>query len=145
MPKTTPDHHDAELLLKVYDLRRETVMREARRAIQRDFWPKTWADLEAVLTAEHPLNAPYRQTGTYWEMVYSMVRHGIVNPAFWLENNGEGMFLFVKVEPFLEKLRASGQPKAFQNAEWVAKECPDGRPLYDRIKARVAQLAAARK
>jgi hypothetical protein len=145
MPKTTPDHHDAELLLKVYDLRREAVMRESRRAILRDFWPKTWADLESVLTAEHPLNPPYRQTGTYWEMVYSMVRHGIVNPAFWLENNGEGMFLYVKVEPFLDKLRASGQPKAFQNAEWVAKECPDGRPLYDRIKARVAQLAAARK
>jgi hypothetical protein len=145
MPKTTPDHHDAELLLKVYDLRREPVMRESRRAILRDFWPKTWADLEAVLTAEHPLNAAYRQTGTYWEMVYSMVRHGIVNPAFWLENNGEGMFLYVKVEPFLAKLRAAGQPKAFLNAEWVAKECPDGRPLYDRIKARVAQLAAARK
>jgi hypothetical protein len=120
-------------------------MRESRRAILRDFWPKTWADLESVFTAEHPLNAPYRQTGTYWEMVYSMVRHGIVNPAFWLENNGEGMFLYVKVEPFLDKLRAAGQPKAFQNAEWVAKECPDGRPLYDRIKARVAQLAAARK
>src|SRR5512143_882375 len=102
MPKTTPDHHDAELLIQVYDLRREPVMRESRRAIQRDFWPKTWADLEAVLSAEHPLNAPYRQTGTYWEMVYSMVRHGIVHPGFWLENNGEGMFLYVKVEQFLE-------------------------------------------
>jgi len=145
MPKTTPDHHDAELLIQVYDLRREAVMRAARRAIQRDFWPKTWADLESVLAAEHPLNEPYRQTGTYWEMVYSMVRHGIVSPAFWLENNGEGMFLFVKVEPFLDKLRAAGQPYAFRNAEWVAKECPEGRPLYDRIKARVAQLAAARK
>jgi hypothetical protein len=145
MPKTTPDHHDAELLIKVYDLRREGVMRESRRAILRDFWPKTWADVEAVLKAEHPLNAAYRQTGTYWEMVYSMVRHGIVHPEFWLENNGEGMFLYVKVEAFLAQLRAAGQPVAFRNAEWVAKECPDGRPVYDRIKARVAQLAAARK
>jgi hypothetical protein len=145
MPKTTPDHHDAELLIEVYDLRRESVMRDSRRAILRDFWPKAWADVEAVLKAEHPLNAAYRQTGTYWEMVYSMVRHGIVHPEFWLENNGEGLYLFVKVEPFLAQLRASGQPTAFRNAEWVARECPDGRPVYERIKARVAQLVAARK
>jgi hypothetical protein len=144
MSKTTPDHHDADLLLKVYDLRREAVMRESRRAILREFWPKSWADVQAVLTAEHPLNAAYRQTATYWEMVYSIVRHGIVSPAFWLENNGEGLFLLVKVEPYLEQIRAAGQASAFRNAEWVAKECPEGRPLYERIKARVAQIAAAR-
>jgi hypothetical protein len=77
-------------------------------------------------------------------MVYSMVRHGIVHPGFWLENNGEGLFLFAKVEPFLEKLRAAGQPTAFRSAEWVARECPEGRPIYGRIKARIAQMAAAR-
>jgi hypothetical protein len=144
MPKTTPDHHDADLLIKVYDLRREAVMRQARQAILRDFWPKSWDDVQAILKADHPLNPSYRQTGTYWEMVYSMVRHGIVSPAFWLENNGEGMFLFVKVEPFLDQLRAAGQPTAFRNAEWVAKECPEGQPVYERIKARVAQISAAR-
>jgi len=69
---------------------------------------------------------------------------GIVHPAFWLENNGEGLFLYAKVEPFLDQLRAGGQPTALRNAEWVATECPEGRPIYERIKARVAQLAAAR-
>lgn len=144
MPKTTPDHHDAELLLEIYDLRREAVMRQSRHAILREFWPKSWDDLQAVLKADNPLNVAYRQSATYWEMVYSIVRHGIVHPAFWLENNGEGLFLYAKVEPFLEQLRAAGQPTAFRNAEWVAKECADGRPIYQRIKARVAQLAAAR-
>ncbi len=144
MAKTTPDHHDAELLIQVYDLRRETVLRESRRAIQRDFWPKGIEDLQAVLKAEHPLNAAYRQVGTYWEMVYSFVRHGIVQPAFWLENNSEGLFLFAKVEPFLGELRQLSAPYVFRNAEWVARECPDGRPLYERIQTRVAKLAAAR-
>ncbi len=144
MHKTTPDHHDAELLIEVYDLRREAVMRESRRAILREFWPKSWDDVQAVLKAEHPLNAAYRQTATYWEMVYSMVRHGIVHGGFWLENNGEGLFLFAKIEPFLPQIRAAGQPSAFRNAEWVARECPDGQPIYERIKARVAQMAAAR-
>jgi len=144
MLKETPDHHDAQLLIQVYDLRRESVMRESRQAVMRDFWPKSWDDVQALLKAEHPLNAAYRQTATYWEMVYSMARHGIVSPAFWLENNAEGLFLFVKVEPFLGKIREGGQPTAFRNAEWVAKECPEGRPVYERIRARVAQIAAAR-
>jgi hypothetical protein len=144
MPKTTADHHDADLLIKVYDLRREALMRQSRQAILRDLWPKTWDDVQAVLKADHPLNAAYRQVGTYWEMVYSIARHGIVHPGFWLENNGEGLFLFVKVEPFLEQIRGGGQPTAFRNAEWVARECPEGRPIYERIKARVAQMAAAR-
>jgi len=44
----------------------------------------------------------------------------------------------------LAKIREAGQPTAFRNAEWVAKECPEGQPVYARIKARVAQLSAAR-
>ena len=47
----------------------------------------------------YPLNAAWRQTSSYWEMVYSMARHGIVNPDYWVENNGEGLFLFAKVAP----------------------------------------------
>jgi putative hydrolase of the HAD superfamily len=144
MPKQTPDHHDADLLIKVYDLRREAVMRESRRAILRDFWPKSWEDLKGVLKPEHPLNASYRQVGTYFEMVYSFARHGIVHPEFWLENNGEGLFLFAKVEPFLAPLRETNNPVAFRNAEWIARECPDGKPVYARIQARRADGRRAR-
>jgi len=142
--KTTPDHHDADLLLKVYDLRREALLREARRAILRDFWPKSWSDLQEVLKAEHPLNAHYRQVGTYWEMVYSFARYAVVHPGFWLETNGEGLFLFAKVEPFLPQLREANGPAVLRNAEWVAHECAEGRVIYERIKGRVAKLAAAR-
>jgi hypothetical protein len=144
MAKTTPDHHDAELLLKVYDLRREAVLRESRRAILREFWPKSQDELLAVLKAEHPLNAAYRQVASYWEMVYSFARHGIVHPEFWLESNLEGLFLFAKVEPFLAALREMSSPSVFRNAEWIARECPDGRLAYERVKARVAKMAAAR-
>ena len=144
MAKTTPDHHDAELLIKVYDLRREAVLRASRSAVMRDLWPARWEDVQAVLRGDHPLNAAYRQVGSYWEMVYSFARHGVVHPGFWLENNGEGLFLYAKVEPYLAKLRAAGMATAFRNAEWVATECEDGRALYERIKARVAQMAAAR-
>jgi hypothetical protein len=91
MAKTTPDHHDAELPIRVYDLRRETVLRESRRAIQRDFRPRSLDDLREVLEPQHPLNAACRQVASYWEMVYSFARYGIVHPAFWPERNGEGL------------------------------------------------------
>ncbi len=142
MSKEKPDHHDAELIIKLYDLRREAVMRQARSAIN-GWFPRSWDDVAAITQPTHPMNASWRQVSSYWEMVYSFVRHGIVHPEFWLENNGEGLFLLAKIEPWLAELREAAGPQVFRNAEWVAKECPDGRPVYARIKARVEKMAAA--
>lgn len=144
MSKETPDHHDAELAFRAYELRRETVMRESRNAINRDFWPKTYEDVLAVTKFDHPLNAPWRQTTTYWEMVYGTVKHGIVNADYFMESAGEGMFLFARVAPYLEELRRDVSPVAFQNAEWVAKNSATGQRLFAMFTARVQKLLAAR-
>ena len=66
-------------------------MRESRAAINQKFWPKSYDDVLALTKADHPLNAAYRQVGSFWEMVYGFARHGIVHPDFWLESNGEGL------------------------------------------------------
>ena len=139
MSREKPDHHDADLVFRAYDLRREAVMRESRAAINKNFWPKTYADVQAVLKGDHPLNAPYRQTGTYWEMVYGVVKHGIVNPDYFLETNGEGLFLFARVAPLLEELR-SDFPASFRNAEWVSKETEIGRRYFAMFTARVKRV-----
>lgn len=144
MGKDHPDHHDAELAFRAYELRRETVMRESRNAINRDFWPKTYEDVLAVTKFDHPLNAPWRQTTTYWEMVYGTVKHGIVNADYFMESAGEGMFLFARVAPYLEELRRDVSPVAFQNAEWVAKNSATGQRLFAMFTARVQKLLAAR-
>jgi hypothetical protein len=144
MSKEHPDHHDAELAFRAYELRREGVMRESRNAINRDFWPKSFADLQAVLKAEHPLNAPWRQTTTYWEMVYGTIKHGIVNADYFMESSGEGMFLFARVAPFLEEFRREVSPVAFQNAEWVAKNTAAGQRLFAMFTARVQKMLAAK-
>jgi hypothetical protein len=144
MPKGTPDHHDAELALRVYELRREAVMRESRNAINQKFWPKTFEDVQAVTKADHPLNAAYRQVGTYWEMVYGFARHHIVHADFWLESNGEGLFVFAKVSPFLERIRAEISPVAFRNAEWVARESTEGERIFRMFSERVKKALAAK-
>ena len=93
---------------------------------------------------EHPLNASWRQVGTYWEMVYGMVRHGIVHPDYFLETNGEGLFLFAKVSPFLDEIRRDVSPRSFANTEWVAKETETGRRMFELISARVKKMAESR-
>ena len=137
MTKPAPDHHDADLILKIYDLRREPVMRESRDAINRDFWPRNEAEALAILQPEHPHNRAYRQTSTYWEMVYGMAKHGVVHTEFLLESNGEGLLLFARVEPYLAAIRAATSPRAFSKAEWVANSCDLGKAIMETFRARV--------
>jgi hypothetical protein len=144
MAKDHPDHHDAEIVMRLYDLRREAVMRESRDTLMTGFWPRSYEDVIAITKREHELNRAWRQVGTFWEMAYGMVRHGIVNAEYFLESNGEGIFLFGKVQPFLESYRNDVNPLSFRNAEWLSVECPPGRAIFAVIKARVAKLAEAR-
>jgi hypothetical protein len=143
MSNQLPDHHDAELVLKCYDLRREVTMRESRSAVAK-YFPSSYEDLMAiVMNPEHPLNAAFRQVGSYWEMVYGMVKHGVVHPDFFMESNIEGLFLYAKIEPFLEQIRKDLNPMAFQNAEWVVKNTNTGKMAIERLKEYVKKMAEA--
>ena len=104
--KEYPDHHDADLVLRLYDLRRESVLRESRSAVYAKFKPASADEATAVLKPDHPLNPALRQVVGYWEMVYGMVKWGILHPDFALENAGEGMEVYAKIEPFLGQIRA---------------------------------------
>jgi hypothetical protein len=142
--KEAPDHHDADLVLKLYDLRREPVMRESRNAINSKFWPRNAEEAIAVTANDHPLNTAFRQTTGYWEMVYGMARHGIVHPDFLVENNGEGLFLFARIEPYLAAVRQAVSPRAFRNAEWVVAHCAMAQTLMETFRARIKRALETR-
>lgn len=144
MMKDAPDHLDADLILKLYDIRREESLRAAREKLTAEFWPKNAKDAMAIVALDHPLNRIYRQVSTYWEMVYRMARHGIIHGDFLVENNGEGLLLYAKVEPYLTEIRAATSPRSFQNAEWVAKEVPMGRTIAEHMRARVKKTLSAK-
>lgn len=143
LKKDYPDHHDADLVLKLYEMRREAIMRASRAAINADFWPKSWDEVQAVTKQDHPLNAAWRQVSTYWEMVYGMAKHGVVHPDFMMESCGEGVFLFARVEPYLTQLREIN-PFAFRNAEWVVTNSERGKALLELFRKRVQAALAAR-
>ena len=143
MSRETPDYHDADLVIRLYELRREAVMRASRDAINGSFLPRTYDELIAITAFEHPMNAAFRQVSTYWEMVFGMARHGIAHADYLIENNAEGLLLFAKVAPHLERFRKDRVPTAFQNAEWVARETAVGRQRMQMFSKRIeAQLAA---
>ena len=142
--KPAPDHHDAELILKLYDLRREPVMRQSRSAIGQ-FFPKTWEDVAAVTQPANALNPAWRQCSSYWEMAYGMARFGIVNPDYLAENTGEGFFLFAKIQPHLERYRKEISPLAFYNAEWLLQNSASARRMLEVIQGRLKKMMEAQQ
>ncbi len=140
MIKDKPDHHDAELVLKLYDLRREPVMRQSRTTMGQ-FMPRSYEELVAVTQPTHPANAAWRQVSSYWEMAWSFARHGVCNPDFLIENTTEGLFLYAKVQPHLERFRKEVSPTAFRNAEWIATQCESGRERFLMVQTRIRKMA----
>lgn len=144
LTKEYPDHHDATIILQLYDLRREGVMREARAAVASRFRPQNMEEALGVLKQDHPLNTAVRQVVSYWEMVYGMMKWGILHPDFALESTGEGMVLYAKMEPYLAEVRAQKTGVQFNNAEWVATQTEAGKKLMERLRPRYGPAAAAR-
>ncbi|MDP6371989.1 MAG: hypothetical protein QF463_07235 [Vicinamibacterales bacterium] len=139
MSSGKPTYQDADLMLRVYELRRESVTRAARSKINGEFWPESYDDVKAVTDFEHPLNEAWRQVGSYWEMVYGMAYHDIVHADYWVENNGEGLFFFAKVEPYLSEIRGAGSPTAFQHLEWAATHTDKGKQFFAMLQGYVKQ------
>lgn len=142
MAKKKPSHADAELILKLYDLRREAVMRESRRTIT-GWFPKDFEDVLAITKQDSPKNAAWRQVSSYFEMAYGFARHGIVPADFLAENTGEGLFLYAKIEPHLKTFRKQVSPTAFRNSEWLVRKSPAARERLKLFKKRVATVLAA--
>jgi hypothetical protein len=97
-----------------------------------------------VTQPKHELNEAWRQTSSYWEMAYGLAKHGIVNPDYLAENTTEGLFLFAKVQPHLERYRKEVAPTAFQNAEWLLQNSATARQRFEMVQNRVRKVMEAR-
>src|SRR5262245_21801550 len=132
---------DAKLILKLYDLRREAVMRQARADMFSRFVPKSYDEFVSVTKGEHPLNTAYRMVSSYWEMAAGLVKHGALHLELFAENCGEGLFMFAKAQPHLAKLRETA-PTAYRNMEWVVAHSKEARQRLEVVKKRLAGMAA---
>jgi hypothetical protein len=148
MPKK-PTAADAELIIKLYDLRREAEMRRARNWWLVHFWPDSADDFMKIAVAlGSQENNWLRQVGGYWEMAASFVLHGAANEALFLEPafSGEMFFLFAKLRPFLKELREKLQsPTMLANTEKVIMKSKANRDRLKLIEQRVATRRKALK
>ena len=90
---------DANLILKLYDLRREPVMREARNWFF-SFNPTSTAEYMEAMMGEH--SGHLRMVISYWDMAASLVNNGAIDEQMFNDANGEQLFIFAKIEPILE-------------------------------------------
>ena len=135
-------HEDADLILKLYDLRREPVMREARNWMF-TFNPTSVEDVMATMIGEH--SGHLRMVISYWDMACAMVTNGAIDEVLFNQTNGEHIFVYMKIEPVLEGLRAMfGNQEFLKNLETVVKRIPDIETTLPAMRARMAKFAEMR-
>jgi hypothetical protein len=138
-----PTPADAEIAMKLYDLRREPELRKARNYINLDFWPRTFEEFNAVAAAMGtPQNAYLRQASSYWEMAASLVVRGVLHPGIFLDWCGEAFFVYAKFKPLLKEIRAKLGASAMVNIETLATQYPEMRERVKMVEQRLAQRLA---
>ncbi|MEJ7701176.1 MAG: hypothetical protein WKF71_16240 [Pyrinomonadaceae bacterium] len=132
----------AELILKLYDLRREATMREARNWMA-SFVPESAEDLMKAMVNEQS-SVYFRMVTSYWDMAASLVNNGAIDEQMFNDANGEHNFVFSKVEPFLEEMRQTiGNPNMLTNLEKLVMRQPDAKEKLGRIRAMVERRMKA--
>lgn len=136
---------DAELILKLYELRRDDVMREARKfVLGPEFLPQSIDDIKAVL-ADPQKSAYFRQATSYWEMAAALVNHGALDAGLFFDTNGEYLAIWAKIGPLMPQLRETlFGPQAFKSLETLIQNQPNSQAYIERFTARYRQLAEPR-
>ena len=119
---TRATYDDVSLILKLYDMRREEKLREARAWYSANFKVRTFAELQKLCPAGSDANASYRMVTTYWEMVGSFVAGGVLHPELFYQSGRELLFCYERMRDVLPELReAYKNPTELMNLETTAK------------------------
>jgi len=145
MSNSQANQQDAELILKLYDLRREPVMREARNFVA-TFSPASIDDVLAVVSNFGVKeNAYLRQVYGYWEMVAALIVHGTLNAALAYDTLQEMYFVYSIMQPYVEEFRQKANaPEFLKNVQKVVESSPEGKERITVIRKRMAEFSRMR-
>jgi len=134
----------AQLNLQLFDLRRETVLREARDWFIREFNPESFEDMVKEVSGVR--NASFRMVIGYWDMAASMVTNGAIDADAFRSAHGEIFATFSKIHPFLEQLRAvTGESEICKNIEAVVLAAPNAEAILSRRREALRAASKARE
>lgn len=103
--KTRPTYDDANLILRLYEMRREERMRRARAWFTANFKVKTWDDLQKLAPGGSDENASYRMVVTYWDMVASFIAGGILHQELFFQSGREMLLVWERMREVLPEIR----------------------------------------
>jgi hypothetical protein len=139
----------ASVLLKLYELRTEPTLRQARAWFAFEFHPNTSQDVLRVWLGPGHISAPYRMVTSYWDMAAALVVQGAIPATMFNAANTEHFALYAKLRPFLSDIRAATKyPDYLMNVEQVVSVAtdPDERlGIFARYMERQRSLAAEGK
>lgn len=131
----------ANLILRLYELRREEVMRKARSWFVMEFHPGSAEDISAAAMGEH--SAYYRMVTSYWDMAASLVVNGAINEQMFNDANGEHVAVYSKIAPFITEVRElSDRPTYMQQLEKIVMNMPDAAARMTSIREMLKKIAA---
>ena len=139
----------AGILLKLYELRTEPALRQARAWFAFEYHPTTARDVLATWLGPGHESAPYRMVTSYWDMAASLVQQGAIPAEMFNAANTEHFAVYAKLRPFLTEVRATTKyPDYMSNVERVVSLHPEGEErigIFERYMARQRALAAEGK
>jgi hypothetical protein len=137
------EHESADLILKLYDLRREAVMRKAREWFF-GFNPESVEEIGAAARGDK--SAYFRMVVSYWDMACSFVNNGAIDEQMFADATGEQNFVFAKLHPFITQIReASKQPQYLAHLERYVMRQPDAEQRLASLRAMSKQMSAQRE
>lgn len=137
-------YESADLLMKLYDLRREETMREARNWFA-GFFPNSAEEImQTIINPE--TSAKYRMVVSYWDMAASFVNHGAIDEEMFNDASAEGVMVFSRIEPFLEEMRQMfNRPKMLTNLETLVMRMPNAKEMLAAQREMMKKFAQARE
>jgi hypothetical protein len=133
----------AQLILQLFEMRREPVLREARRWFVKEFNPATFEDVVAGATAK---NDAFRMVIGYWDMAASLVNAGAIDADMFRAANNEIFAAYAKVEPFMAELRAAtGIPEFGRHMESVVMGLPQATERLALLRAQWGESESERE
>jgi len=134
-------YESAKLILQIFEMRREAVLREARLWFVRDFNPVTIDDFKADLSGPH--NAHIRMVVGYWDMASSLVTHDAIDREMFLDANGEIYATFAKIQHLIAEIRQISGPNFAKHLEKVVMSVPGIEERLEMLRQRFRAMAAA--
>lgn len=147
------NHQQVDLFLRLFEMRREPRLREARDWFISNFHPKELNDVMKIAPPNSKENASMRMVFSYWEMVANIVNRGLIDEEFFFENSGEQWIVWERMKPIVPAWRAlfknphmlSQLEKQVERLDaWREKRAPGSTETMRNVMAQMQAQSAAK-